>query len=100
MTVKFFVNLIYLSMVVSNIFNVQPYLGKILVLTHICFYIFQTGWNHQLDMIPLKSQDIFGGNPSYTFAHLCLRMDSDFVDEGHLERTRVAFKAVTQKIQR
>ena len=36
-------------------------------------------------MIPLKTQDIFGGNPSYTFAHLCLRMDSDFMDEGLLD---------------
>ena len=29
---------------VSNIFHVQPYLGKIPILTN----IFQTGWNHQL----------------------------------------------------
>ena len=32
-------------MVVSNIFNVHPYLGKISNLTNIC----QMGWNHQLD---------------------------------------------------
>ena len=31
--------------VVSNIFNFQPYLGKIPILTN----IFQRGWNHQLD---------------------------------------------------
>ena len=33
--------------VVSNIFYVHPYLGKIPILT----YIFQRGWNHQLDGI-------------------------------------------------
>ena len=31
--------------VVSNIFYVQPYLGKIPILTD----IFQMGWNHQLE---------------------------------------------------
>ena len=32
-------------MVVSNVFYVHPYLGKISILTN----IFQVGWNHQLD---------------------------------------------------
>ena len=34
-------------MVVSNIFYVHPYLGKISNLTN----IFQMGWNHQLDSV-------------------------------------------------
>ncbi len=33
------------SVVVSNILNVQPYLGRWSILTN----VFQTGWNHQLD---------------------------------------------------
>jgi len=33
--------------VVSNIFNFHPYLGKIPILTN----IFQMGWNHQLEEV-------------------------------------------------
>ena len=38
------ISLIECYLVVSNIFHVHPYLGKISHLTH----IFQMGWNHQL----------------------------------------------------
>ena len=37
-------------MVVSNIFDFHPYLGKIPILTN----IFQMGWNHQPVLFPQK----------------------------------------------
>ena len=37
-------------LVVSNIFYFHPYLGKIPILTN----IFQTGWNHHLDIISIS----------------------------------------------
>ena len=53
---------------VSNIFYVHPYLGKIPILTH----IFQMGWSHQLDYsrILVHSQDFFELLASLGFSFL------------------------------
>ena len=43
--------MVFLCMVVSNIFYFHPYLGKIPILTN----IFQRGWNHQPVLFWVKS---------------------------------------------